>query len=292
MTDSISQAAVQYARTLPFSSRSLICAGLLVCVTEAPLLAQSTADRTEFAVGGGSSWRSGLSSSRTNSSGSRSSPPSASMCSATGGRWRRPCPRARLVDGHRPGRGVDPPERRGRRGADRRHGCASGWKVLRGRRLCGPRRARRGWRSSSTGSAGTGTAEVGGEVRVVLILFVNLEYRWIYAVRVRVGVPTRPLESHDQVLHGLAARARPHLVVNSPITYLLTNNLLHPRKAPTLGLFPRQSQVDQGDNKFATAEGLSLQALTGLPLVESTLTAVAPGGQPGVPLRRPPRRQP
>ena len=35
------------------SSRSLICAGLLVCVTEAPLLAQSTADRTEFAVGGG-----------------------------------------------------------------------------------------------------------------------------------------------------------------------------------------------------------------------------------------------
>ena len=53
MTDSISQAAVQYARTLPFSSRSLICAGLLVCVTEAPLLAQSTADRTEFAVGGG-----------------------------------------------------------------------------------------------------------------------------------------------------------------------------------------------------------------------------------------------
>ena len=34
-------------------TRSLICAGLLVCVTEAPLLAQSTADRTEFAVGGG-----------------------------------------------------------------------------------------------------------------------------------------------------------------------------------------------------------------------------------------------
>ena len=44
---------VQYNRTLPFNCRSLICVGLLVCVTGAPLLAQSTADRAEFTVGGG-----------------------------------------------------------------------------------------------------------------------------------------------------------------------------------------------------------------------------------------------
>ena len=94
-------------------------------------------------------------------------------------------------------------------------------------------------------------------------------------VRIVAPVPTEA---------DLAYAARPHLLANSrpwrptpslphaapDFTNLLTDNLLHPCKEPTLGP-AGQFHVDQGDNEFAAAEGSSLCALIRLPLIEFTL---------------------